>query len=168
MWDGRETFKDATSTDCIFNTTTCFASLHFDLATQSNDATFGHAQGASPLTDEQRNAIVDFELGLFTAQQQDNDAGRLNVHGANGGPAFLTGVGFYFGINDTLVGDYKTHAPLHADVDDAVPGLAVVHRGRAPPSPRGATAASPSRGARSRAARRSSTASRSRSPASRA
>ena len=112
MWDGRETFKDAASTDCMFNTTTCFASIHFDLATQANDATLGHAQGATALTDDQRNAIVDFEMGLFTAQQQDDKAGRLSVHGADGGPTFLAGVGSYFGINDTLVGDYKTHAPF--------------------------------------------------------
>ncbi|HEY4958246.1 MAG TPA: hypothetical protein VII31_10570, partial [Caldimonas sp.] len=110
MWDGRETFKDSTATDCIFNTTTCFAPLHFDLTTQSNDATLGHAQGATPLTTDQRNAIVDFELGLFTAQQQDDRAGRLSVHGADGGPTFLAGVLSYFGINDTLVGDYRTHA----------------------------------------------------------
>jgi cytochrome c peroxidase len=110
MWDGRETFKDAAASDCIFNTTTCFAPLHFDLATQSNDATVLHAQGTTPLTTDQRNAIVDFELGLFTAQQQDDRAGRLNMHGANGGPTFLSGVVSYFGINDTLVGDYKTHA----------------------------------------------------------
>ncbi len=32
MWDGRETFKDAASTDCTFGTTTCFAPLHVDLA----------------------------------------------------------------------------------------------------------------------------------------
>jgi cytochrome c peroxidase len=110
MWDGRETFKDSASTDCTFNTTTCFAPLHFDLETQTNDATLGHAQGATPLTADQRNAIVDFELGLFTAQQQDDRAGRLSVHGANGGPTFLSGVVSYFGINDTLVGDYRTHA----------------------------------------------------------
>ena len=86
MWDGRETFKDPTSTICTFNTTTCFASLQFDLSSQSNDATLTHAQGATPLTTDQRNAIVDFELGIFTAQQGDDRAGRLNVHGANGGP----------------------------------------------------------------------------------
>jgi cytochrome c peroxidase len=110
MWDGRETFRDSTSTDCLFNTTTCFASLHFDLADQSNSATIGHAQGTVPLTAEQRAAIVDFEMGLFTAQQQDDRAGRLAVHGANGGPSFLSSVISYFGINDTLVGDYRTHA----------------------------------------------------------
>ncbi len=32
MWDGRETFPDAASTDCIFGTIKCFAALHFDLA----------------------------------------------------------------------------------------------------------------------------------------
>ena len=115
MWDGRETLRDATSTDCIFNTTTCFAPIHFDLATQTNDATLMHAQGAMPLTTDQRNAIVDFELGIHTAQQRDNDAGRLDAHGANGGPAFLIGVATYFGINDTLVGDYRSHASFTAN-----------------------------------------------------
>ena len=115
MWDGRETFRDAASSDCLFNTTTCFAPLHFDLANQSNDATVGHAQGATPLSDAQRHAIVDFELGIFTAQLHDNSAGRLSVHGANGGPTFLANVVSYFGINDTLVGDYRTHAAFTAD-----------------------------------------------------
>ena len=110
MWDGRETFRDATSTDCLFNTTTCFASLPFDLADQANSATIGHAQGTVPLTTEQRAAIVDFEMGLFTAQQHDDRAGRLAVQGANGGPSFLSGVVSYFGINDTLIGDYRTHS----------------------------------------------------------
>ena len=36
MWDGRETFKDPASQDCILGTTKCFASIHFDLADQSN------------------------------------------------------------------------------------------------------------------------------------
>jgi len=110
MWDGRETFRDAASTDCLFGTTSCFATLRFDLADQSNSATMGHAQGTVPLTPEQRTAIVDFELGLFTAQQHDDSAGRLGVSGANGGPTFLSDVVSYFGINDTLVGDYRSHA----------------------------------------------------------
>ncbi|HEX4234215.1 MAG TPA: cytochrome C [Caldimonas sp.] len=110
MWDGRETFRDATSTDCLFGTTTCFASLHFDLADQANAATMGHAQGTTPLTTSQRDAIVDFELGLFTAQQQDDRAGRLAVEGAHGGPTFLSTVVSYFGINDTVAGDYRSHA----------------------------------------------------------
>jgi len=110
MWDGRETFKDAAGTDCIFNTTTCFATLHFNLDDQSNAATVGHAQGATPLDTAQRDAIVAFELGLFTAQVRDDDAGRLTVYGAHGGPSFLQGQVSYFGINDTLVGDYRSHA----------------------------------------------------------
>ena len=110
MWDGRETFRDPASPDCIFNTMTCFAPLHVDLATQSSDATVGHAQAQTPLTPAQRNAIVDFELGLFTAQERDDDAGRLDAQGARGGPSFLSAVASYFGINDTLVGDYRSHA----------------------------------------------------------
>jgi cytochrome c peroxidase len=109
MWDGRETFKDPNSSDCIFGTTTCFASIHFDLADQSNGATTGHAQG-QPLTQAQRDAIVAFETGLFTAQVFDQDAGRLNALGGRGGPMAASTQPFYFGINDTLVGDYRTHA----------------------------------------------------------
>jgi hypothetical protein len=115
MWDGRETFLEPASTDCLFGTMTCFAPLHVDLADQANGATTGHAQGTTPLTTEQRNAIVDFELGLFTAQQQDAAAGRLTVLGARGGPAFLSTVPSYFGINDPLVGDYRSHATFTPD-----------------------------------------------------
>jgi hypothetical protein len=110
MWDGRETFRDSASTNCLFGTTTCFASLPFDLADQANTATLGHAQGTTPLTTSQRDAIVDFELGLSTAQQQDDRAGRLAVQGGRGGPTFLSTVVSYFGINDTLAGDYRSHA----------------------------------------------------------
>lgn len=116
MWDGRETFKSSSSTDCIFGTTTCFAPLHFDLTDQSNAATVGHAQATAALTDAQREAIVGFEMGLFTAQIEDHHAGRLTVHGATGGPAFLTGQESYFGVNDTLVGDYRSHASFTPNV----------------------------------------------------
>ncbi|MEO8925474.1 MAG: cytochrome C [Caldimonas sp.] len=109
MWDGRETFRDNTSTDCLFGTTTCFASLHFDLADQANSATLGHAQAAGPLSQLQSDAIVAFELGLFTAQIRDDDAGHLTAYGANGGPVALAAQPSYFGINDTLAGDYRTH-----------------------------------------------------------
>jgi hypothetical protein len=102
--------RDAASTDCLFGTMTCFAPLHAALSGQANDATLGHAQATVPLTPAQRTAIVDFELGLFTAQQNDDVAGRLAMHGGNGGPAFLSSVASYFGINDTLFGDYRSHA----------------------------------------------------------
>ena len=98
MWDGRETFKNPTSP-------TGFATLHFDLADQSNAATLGHAQAAVPLNDAQRNAIVSFEMQLFTAQAMDRRAGWLDRHGAQGGTAPLPTQEFYFGINDPLGGD---------------------------------------------------------------
>ena len=122
MWDARETFKDPTSTDCLAGTTTCFASLHFNLADQSNGATIGHAQGKQPLTTAQREAIVNFEMGLFTAQVADNAAGRLNALSARGGPQHAAQQTFYFGINDVLAGDYRSHAafnPLAFNLFDA-------------------------------------------------
>ena len=113
MWDGRETFLDSSSKDCLFGTTTCFASIHFDLAHQSNEATVGHAQAAHPLTVQQREAIVNFEMGLFTAQMEDHQAGNLTARGARGGPEVLKDQVHYFGINDTLVGDYRTNAAFN-------------------------------------------------------
>ena len=116
MWDGRETFRDSAGTDCLFGTMTCFATLHFDLADQANGATTGHAQATEPLTQAQRDAIVGFETGLYTAQVRDDDAGNLRVHGAHGGPTFLELQGSYFGINDTLVGDYRSHVNFTPEV----------------------------------------------------
>jgi len=110
MWDGRETFLDPASSDCILGTTKCFASMHFDLSDQSNGATVGHAQAAQPLTTPQREAIVAFETGLFTAQVFDNEAGELTAQKANGGPKYLSGQEFYFGINDAVSNDYRTGA----------------------------------------------------------
>src|SRR5215471_14007995 len=115
MWDGRETFKDSTSTHCLINTTTCFASVPFDLADQSNAATMGHAQGAA-LSDDLRQAIVAFESTLSTAQIYDNNAGVLSSGGAIGGPDFLSAQITYFGINDAIAGDYQTHNPFNAIV----------------------------------------------------
>jgi cytochrome c peroxidase len=122
MWDARETFKDPASHDCLAGTTSCFASVHFDLADQSNGATVGHAQAAQPLTSAQRESIVQFELGLFTAQVFDHAAGRLTALHARGGPEHAAQQTFYFGINDVLAGDYRTHAafnPLAFDLFDA-------------------------------------------------
>ncbi len=87
MWDGRETFPGQTIT--------------FDLLDQANGATTGHAQGI-PLSTEQRQRIVDFETGLFTAQVYDVAAGDLRTQGASGGPKALSRQGFYIGINDPL------------------------------------------------------------------
>ena len=110
MWDARENFKDAAAHDCLFGTSTCFAPIAFDLSDQANAATLGHAQAAAALTPAQREAIVTFELDLVTAQVYDREAGGLSRDGARGGPHHLARQPFYFGINDTLVGDYRTHA----------------------------------------------------------
>ena len=131
MWDGRETSKDASSSTCVAGTTNCFATLHFDLANQSNDATLGHAQAAQPLTAEQREAIVAFETDLFTAQAFDWRAGPLSTDGARGGPVALSQQEFYFGINDTLVGDYRTRAPFTSIAMTLYDGWAQGGAGRA-------------------------------------
>jgi cytochrome c peroxidase len=110
MWDGRETFTDAQSTDCIKDSTKCYASIPYDLADQANGATTGHAQAVQDITPEQRLAIVQFESGLFTAQVFDNQARDLTIAGAFGGPRPLSSIDSYFGINDVVSGDYRSGA----------------------------------------------------------
>jgi hypothetical protein len=116
MWDGRETFPDAASTDCIQGTSKCFASIPFDLSDQANGATLGHAKSAQPLTAAQRDAIVQFESGLFSAQVFDSKAKDLTAWGAAGGPLALALQPAYFGINDVVNGDYRTLAPFDRNV----------------------------------------------------
>ena len=108
MWDGRETFRDPSSPNG-------WATLHFNLADQSNAATLGHAQAAGPLDDAQRDAIVAFEMQLFTAQVWDRRSGDLGARGAQGGPETLVSQEFYFGINDPLGGD-PTGRPFDSTV----------------------------------------------------
>lgn len=88
MWDGRETVPGET--------------IHFDLTVQSNNATQGHAEAPVPLTQAQRESIVELELSLFTAQEMDNNAGSLMQGGATGGAAALVSEEFYIGINDVF------------------------------------------------------------------
>jgi cytochrome c peroxidase len=104
MWDGRETFRDATQPNG-------FATIHFDLADQANGATTGHAQG-QPITQEQRDAIVGYEMQVFTAQQFDFQAGMLDAAGGKGGPAALVDQEYYFGINDPLGADPEGFNPV--------------------------------------------------------
>jgi len=96
MWDGRETFPDR--------------SIHFDLSDQANGATLGHAAGVNPLTEEQREAIVKFETGTFTAQSSDTWASVLNAQGGAGGPATLSRQPFHIGINDVLSPGFNPRA----------------------------------------------------------
>jgi hypothetical protein len=101
MWDGRETFPGKT--------------IDFDLLDQANGATLGHAQAAQSISPETARAIVDFEMGLFTAQAFDDDAKTLTARNALGGASALSGVDFYIGIND-LFGDPVTHLPFNPNV----------------------------------------------------
>ena len=87
MWDGRESAPGQAIRD--------------DLAIQARNATIGHAQGDAP-SRAQLRAIVDFELGLFTAQAVDRSVGSLSVRGARGGPRPLAREPFCLGINDPL------------------------------------------------------------------
>jgi cytochrome c peroxidase len=105
MWDGREsTPPDTQKITYVTNP----VDLHADLAHQALDATSGHAQGATPLTAAQQQAIAEFEMGLTTAQAVDYGAGPLDAEGATGGPVTLataTTPAFFIGINDPLGGN---------------------------------------------------------------
>jgi len=99
MFDGRETHVP------LSNGQTFLANLNTDLTQQALDAITIHAQAAQPPTASQLADIVGFELGLFSAQIYDEDAGPLSAHGATGGPVNLAGQLYYPGINDSLGAD---------------------------------------------------------------
>jgi len=116
MWDGRETTLMPGSSYCIYGTSTCYAAVSFDLSTQANNATMGHAEALQTLTPEQRREIMTFESGLFTAQIHSTEAGDLLTQGGRGGPVQLSKQDYYFGINDTIAGDYRTRAGFNPKV----------------------------------------------------
>jgi cytochrome c peroxidase len=99
MFDGRETIAPLT------NATTVAANLQADLTHQALDAVTIHFQAAQIPSSNQLAEIVNFELGLFTAQVWDQSAGLLHAHGAQGGPRLLAYDGYYPGINDVLGAD---------------------------------------------------------------
>jgi len=101
MWDGRE----SPATSPLNNGQTIAANLHADLMQQAKDAVSTHAQGTVVPTDAQLNDIINFEIGLSTAQVYDRFAGSLEAHGALGGAAYLVGEEYYPGINDVLGAD---------------------------------------------------------------
>jgi cytochrome c peroxidase len=86
MWDGRESKPGL---------------IRDGLISQVVDAVTGHAQGTPP-TPAQVHAIVDFELGLFSAQVADSSAGSLTDGVAHSGPGMLAREPFCIGINDPL------------------------------------------------------------------
>ena len=99
MFDARET-KSPLNSGATF-----LANLTADLTQQALDATMIHAQAARAPTDAQLRDIVQFELGLFTAQAHDAKAGSLRADGGGGGPIELAGQLYYPGINDSLGAD---------------------------------------------------------------
>ncbi len=99
MFDGRETVQP------LNNASTFQANLVTDLMHQAVDATTGHAQATSAPTLDQQTAIVNFELGLTSAQFFDNQAGLLSSRGAHGGPMFLFNQEYHPGTNDSLGAD---------------------------------------------------------------
>lgn len=106
MWDGRESSPQTGTQEITFATNP--ADLRADLAHQAFDATNGHAQASTPLTPAQQQAIVDFEMGLSTAQSFDFRAGALDTDGATGGASTLalqTTPTFFVGSNDPLGGN---------------------------------------------------------------
>jgi len=124
MWDGREPGPAA--------------GLEAGLRHQANDATRGHAEGARDLTPDEEDAIVAFELGLFTSQTVDGAAGDLTGD-VGAGPAGLARLTFFLGINDPL-GHNPTGAPFDPNAmtlfgrwadASASPARAAVARGQA-------------------------------------
>jgi cytochrome c peroxidase len=99
MWDGRESPSGVSMRD--------------GLTMQAKDATIGHAEASMTPTDVEVRKIVDFELGLHTAQSHDSQAGGLGTQRATGGPVPLSRVPFFIGINDPL-GLNPTGAPFDA------------------------------------------------------
>ncbi|HXU81517.1 MAG TPA: hypothetical protein VN914_08970 [Polyangia bacterium] len=96
-WDGRNTpAADLTN-------------IRLGLKNQSNGATVNHAQAAAPLDDATREAIVDLELSLVTAQVRHRRAGDLTVLGAQGGPLPLLTLPFAIGANDPFAPGFSNH-----------------------------------------------------------
>jgi len=83
MWDGRESKTGLSVREALLN--------------QTNNASVGHAQATAQVSPADREKIVDFELGLFTAQI--SSLAPLTTNGANGGPRFLADVPFTIGSN---------------------------------------------------------------------
>jgi len=101
MFDGRE----SPATSSLGNVATFQVNLLKDLTQQAVDATLGHAQAAAAPTPQQLADIVNFEMGLSTAQVYDRRAGALHAGGALGGARILVSENYYPGMNDVLGAD---------------------------------------------------------------
>jgi cytochrome c peroxidase len=112
MADGRESSTQTGTTP--ISASNYPQSLLDDLAHQAVDATLIHAEGIAPgPTASQLQAIVDFEMGLMTAQANDHKAGNLNANDAIGGPQPVGQQSFFIGINDPVGLDPTNPTPLN-------------------------------------------------------
>lgn len=102
MFDGRESSPPTGTTKILYNNYP--NSLLSDLTHQAMDATNGHAQALPPVTisDPRLRRIVNFEMGLTTAQAFSKRAGLLNEQGAKGGPQALLNKRFFISINSSV------------------------------------------------------------------
>jgi cytochrome c peroxidase len=102
MIDGRESSAATGTTKIQYSNYP--ASLVSDLTHQAMDATNGHAEASPPLSisDPRLAPVVNFEMGLTTAQALDNRAGLLNGWDAQGGPLALLGQPFFISINSSV------------------------------------------------------------------
>jgi len=105
MFDGRESTAPSTVPLNSRDENQYLADLIFDLKSQAEHATLGHAQGNHPLSDEILSRIVDFELHTYTAQRFRWGTGLLDAFGAAGGPQALSTQRFYVSVNDPLGAD---------------------------------------------------------------
>jgi cytochrome c peroxidase len=99
MSDGRE--STLTTGTIKINYANYPGSLVSDLKHQALDATNGHAQG-NGLTDQQQQQIVNFEMGLYTAQATRNGGGNLDAQGARGGAISLINQPFFISANSGI------------------------------------------------------------------
>jgi cytochrome c peroxidase len=101
MFDGRESSPATGTTKIVYSNYP--NSLISDLEHQSLDATTIHAQGdgTRPTATEQQE-IVNFEMGLNTAQSFDYRAGSLNSQGAEGGPLALVSQPYFISMNSSI------------------------------------------------------------------
>jgi cytochrome c peroxidase len=102
MVDGRESSAATGTTKILYSNYP--SALLSDLTHQAMDATNTHAQASPPLTisDPRLPPIVNFEMGLTTAQAFGFTTGPLNVLGATGGPLGILNQPFFISINSSI------------------------------------------------------------------
>jgi cytochrome c peroxidase len=97
MWDGRASATGQSVSDA--------------LRAQASDAVTDHAAAVNAPSSSILQAIFAFEIGQFTAQSADRDAGSLTAAGAKGGPTTLSGQSFALGANEPFKADGSGGVP---------------------------------------------------------